>query len=139
MEIQLKRIAKRNDYTIGNLYIDGQFFCNTLEDTDRGLTDSQNLLYIKAKKIFSKTAIPTGTYKVELTYSPRFKRILPLLVGVKGFDGIRIHQGNYPKDTEGCILVGKNTIKGGVFESKETLERLLKKLEGQRDITIIIE
>lgn len=139
MEIQLKRIAKRNDYTIGNLYIDGQFFCNTLEDTDRGLTDSQNLLYIKSKKIFSKTAIPTGTYKVKLTYSPRFKRILPLLVGVKGFDGIRIHQGNYPKDTEGCILVGKNTIKGGVFESKETLERLLKKLEGQKDITIIIE
>lgn len=138
MEIQLKRIAKRNDYTIGNLYIDGQFFCNALEDTDRGLSDSQSLLYIKAKKVFSKTAIPTGTYKVDLTYSPRFKRILPLLVGVKGFDGIRIHQGNYPKDTEGCILVGKNTIKGGVFESKETLERLLKKLEGQKDITITI-
>ena len=83
MRIVVKRTAKMNDYTIGNLYIDGQFFCNTLEDTDRGLSDSQSLLYIKAKKIFSKTAIPTGTYKVELTYSPRFKRILPLIVGLK--------------------------------------------------------
>ena len=92
MRIVVKRTAKMNDYTIGNLYIDGQFFCNTLEDTDRGLSDSQSLLYIKAKKIFSKTAIPTGTYKVELTYSLRFKRILPLIVGVKGFDGIRIYQ-----------------------------------------------
>lgn len=139
MEITVKRIAKLNDYTIGNLYLDGQFFCNTLEDTDRGLKDSQNLLYIKSKKIFSKTAIPTGTYKVLLTYSFRFKRVLPLIVGVKGFDGIRIHQGNFPKDTEGCILVGKNTFKGGVFNSKETLEILLKKLEGQKDITITIE
>ena len=139
MRIVVKRTAKMNDYTIGNLYIDGQFFCNTLEDTDRELNDSQSLLYIKAKKIFSKTAIPTGTYKVDLTYSYRFKRILPLIVGVKGFDGIRIHQGNFPKDTEGCILVGKNTFKGGVFDSKETLERLLKKIEGQKDITITIE
>lgn len=139
MEITVKRIAKLNDYTIGNLYLDGQFFCNTLEDTDRGLKDSQNLLYIKSKKIFSKTAIPTGTYKVLLTYSFRFKRVLPLIVGVKGFDGIRIHYGNFPKDTEGCILVGKNNFKGGISESKETLEILLKKLEGQKDITITIE
>lgn len=139
MEITVKRIAKLNDYTIGNLYLDGQFFCNTLEDTDRGLKDSQNLLYIKSKKIFSKTAIPTGTYKVLLTYSFRFKRVLPLIVGVKGFDGIRIHQGNFPKDTEGCILVGKNNFKGGISESKETLEKLLKKLEGQKDIYITIK
>lgn len=55
------------------------------------MKDSQNLLYIKARKIFGKTAIPTGTYKVQLTYSPRFKRVLPLLIGVKGFEGIRIH------------------------------------------------
>lgn len=139
MEILIKRIAKTDTYTIGNLYLDGQFFCNTLEDTDRRLSDNQSLLYIKAKKIFSKTAIPTGTYKVELTYSPRFKRILPLIVGVKGFDGIRIHQGNFPKNTEGCILVGKNTFKGGISESKETLEKLLKKLDGQKEINITIE
>ena len=139
MEILIKRTAKLNEYTIGNLYIDDQYLCNTLEDTDRGLKDSQSLLYIKAKKIFSKTAIPTGTYKVELTYSFRFKRVLPLIVGVKGFDGIRIHQGNFPKDTEGCILVGKNTFKGGISESKETLEKLLKKLDGQKYITITIE
>ena len=139
MEILIKRTAKLNDYTIGNLYIDDQYLCNTLEDTDRGLKDSQPLLYIKAKKIFSKTAIPTGTYKVELTYSPRFKRVLPLIVGVKGFDGIRIHQGNFHKDTEGCILVGKNTFKGGISESKETLDKLLKKLEGQKDIYITIK
>jgi hypothetical protein len=91
MDLRLKRIFKCADYTIGCLYVDGQFFCNTLEDTDRGLKDSQNVLYIKARKIFGKTAIPTGTYKVQLTYSPRFKRVLPLLIGVKGFEGIRIH------------------------------------------------
>ena len=139
MEILIKRIAKTDTYTIGNLYLDGQFFCNTLEDTDRGLKDSQPLLYIKAKKIFSKTAIPTGTYKVELTYSPRFKRVLPLIVGVKGFDGIRIHQGNFPKDTEGCILVGKNTFKGMVSHSLETLDKLLKRLDKQKEINITIE
>ena len=91
MKLRVKRIAKNSEYTIGNLYIDGEFFCNTLEDMDRGLKDSQNLLYIKAKKIFGKTAIPTGTYKVVMTYSNRFKKLLPLLVGVKGFDAIRIH------------------------------------------------
>ena len=139
MRLRVKRIAKNSEYTIGNLYIDGEFFCNTLEDMDRGLKDSQSLLYIKAKKIFGKTAIPTGTYKVDMTYSNRFKKVLPLLVGVKGFDGIRIHQGNLPKDTEGCLLVGKNTFKGMVSDSKITLDSLLNKMAKEKDIIITIE
>ena len=139
MKLRVKRIAKNSDYTIGNLYIDDEFFCNTLEDTDRGLKDTQSLVYIKAKKIFGKTAIPTGTYKVVLTYSFRFKRVLPLIVGVKGFDGIRIHQGNLPKDTEGCLLVGKNTFKGMLSDSKVTLEKLLSILSKEKDIVITIE
>lgn len=139
MKLRVKRIAKNSEYTIGNLYIDGEFFCNTLEDMDRGLKDSQNLLYIKAKKIFGKTAIPTGTYKVVMTYSNRFKKLLPLLVGVKGFDAIRIHQGNLPKDTEGCLLVGKNTFKGMVSDSKTTLDKLLNKMVKEKDIIITIE
>lgn len=139
MKLRVKRIAKNSEYTIGNLYIDGEFFCNTLEDMDRGLKDSQSLLYIKAKKIFGKTAIPTGTYKVDMTYSNRFKKVLPLLVGVKGFDGIRIHQGNLPKDTEGCLLVGKNTFKGMVSDSKITLDSLLNKMAKEKDIIITIE
>ena len=73
-KIILKRIAKKKDYTIGCLYVDSNFVCNTLEDTDRGLKDTDNVLYVKAHKIFGKTAIPVGTYKIELTYSPKFKR-----------------------------------------------------------------
>lgn len=87
----LKRIARKNDYTIGKLYIDGEYFCDTIEDKDRGLDISMDIEEIKRIKVFGKTAIPTGTYKVEMTYSPRFKKILPLIVGVKGFEGIRIH------------------------------------------------
>ena len=130
IKLQLKRIFKGSTYTIGKLYVNGEYFCDTLEDTDRDLKDSQNILYIKSKKIFGKTAIPTGTYKVELTYSNRFQKILPILIGVKGFEGIRIHEGNFAKDTEGCLLVGNNTFKGTVSNSRETLDKLLKRLEG---------
>ena len=83
MNILIKRIAKKDNYTIGNLYINGQYFCDTLEDKDRGLKQTDNIISIKAKKIFSKTAIPMGTYNVVLTYSPKFKKILPLVENVK--------------------------------------------------------
>lgn len=127
----LKRIARKNDYTIGKLYIDGEYFCDTIEDKDRGLIKDMSLEEIKKLKVFGKTAIPTGTYKVEMTYSPRFKKILPLIVGVKGFEGIRIHQGNTADDSSGCIIVGQNKIVGKVINSATTLKKLLDKIDGE--------
>lgn len=139
MNILIKRIAKKDNYTIGKLYINGQYFCDTLEDKDRGLKQSDNIITIKAKKIFGKTAIPIGTYNVVLSYSPKFKKILPLVENVKGFSGIRIHQGNTANDTEGCILVGKNNIVGMVTHSEDTLKALMQKLNVNDNITLTIQ
>lgn len=139
MNILIKRIAKKDNYTIGNLYINGQYFCDTLEDKDRDLKQTDNIITIKAKKIFGKTCIPMGTYNVVLSYSPKFKKILPLVENVKGFSGIRIHQGNTADDTEGCILVGKNNIVGMVTHSQDTLNELLKKLNVNDNITLTIQ
>ncbi|WP_331934777.1 DUF5675 family protein [Prevotella sp.] len=139
MILNLKRMYYKEDYTIGKLYIDGIYFCDTLEDKDRGLKDNDNILSIKAKKVFGKTAIPKGTYKVILNESNRFKKILPFIVNVKGFEGIRIHQGNLSNHTEGCILVGRNTIKGMITHSFVTLTKLIELLKPAKDITIIID
>lgn len=96
MELLLKRIARKETYTIGHLYLNGEYFCDTLEDKDRGLdNDKMSIAEIKAIKVPRETAIPTGKYEVSITYSPRFKRMMPLLSGVKGFSGVRIHTGNY--------------------------------------------
>lgn len=122
MKIEVHRKYRKDGYTIGLLYINGKFLCNTLEDTDRGLTSIMSKEQIAAVKIKGKTAIPTGTYNVIMSYSPRFGKQMPLLCGVKGFEGIRIHSGNTAKDTEGCILCGKNTEKGKVTSSKAWTE-----------------
>ena len=121
MELRVQRIAKRDTYTIGRLYIDGERFCDTLEDRVRDLT--------KEAKVKGQTAIPTGRYRVYLTYSPRFKRILPLLDSVPHFTGVRIHRGNTAKDTEGCILVGYNREVGKVLDSAATEQRLMAVLQ----------
>ena len=140
IKLLIKRIAKQPTYTIGKLYIDDKYYCDTLEDTDRGLKQTDSLVSIKTHKIYGKTAIPTGEYYVNLTYSPKFKRILPVIQNVKGYEGIRIHSGNTADDTEGCILVGYNTVKGMVVKSKATLERLIKiLLQGDDKIIITIE
>lgn len=140
IKLRIKRIAKKPNYTIGKLYIDDKYYCDTLEDTDRNLKQSDSLEQIKAKKVFGQTAIPTGEYYVNLTYSPKFKRILPVIYDVKGYEGIRIHSGNTADDTEGCILVGYNTVKGMVVKSKATLENILKiLLQGDDKIIITIE
>ena len=138
MELRLKRNHKLNNYTIGDLYIDNVFYCNTLEDTDRRLTSSMTEQEINKIKIKGKTAIPTGKYKITLDIiSPRFSNSslyksidgkLPRLLNVPGFDGILIHIGNTPKDTDGCILVGYNKIKGQVLNSKDTFNDLYTKL-----------
>jgi len=130
MKLLCERIYKAPTYTISNLYIDGIYFSNILEDAVR-----QDGIKIKGK-----TAIPSGTYKVILNFSNRFKRIMPLLLDVPNYSGIRMHWGTDEFDTEGCLLVGKNTIKGKVTESKKTFEKLMEILERATDeITIEIK
>lgn len=124
MNITLNRIAKKPKYTIGKLYINGEYFCDTIEDTDRGLTQTMTDAQVKSKKVYGQTAIPTGTYRVIINYSNKFKRQMPLLLNVPGFLGIRIHSGNTEKDTEGCLIVGKNKVVGKVIESKDTYNKL---------------
>ena len=138
MNLKLVRIALKEAYTIGDLYVDGKWFCNVIEDKDRGLDDSMTVREILNKKVKGETAIPTGHYNIEITYSPKYKRMMPLLIGVKGYSGIRIHSGNTSKDTEGCLLVGKNTKVGMVTESRNTYQRLFAMMQGQENITIDI-
>ena len=133
MIITVRRIAMKGTYTIGKLYIDGVYFCDTVEDKDRGLDDSMEASTIKSKKVYGETAIPLGTYKVEITYSPKFKKNLPLLIGVKGFEGIRIHSGNTAKDSLGCIIVGRNKKVGMVLDSRATMTKLLKVLTSTKE------
>lgn len=138
MELRLIRQYRKEDYTIGKLYINGVYFCDTLEDKDRGLDDRMSEAEIKAKKVYGQTAIPTGRYKITLTYSRKFGRVLPLLWYVKAFDGVRIHRGNTAKDTYGCPLVGKNKAKGMVLDSAKTETALLRMMKNETDITITI-
>lgn len=122
--LRLERRHKKADYTIGKLFVNNEYFCDTCEDTDRGLYQGMSVAEVKAIKVPGRTAIPCGTYEVTMTHSPKFGKVLPLLNVVTGYDGVRIHAGNKAEDTEGCILPGRNTIKGGVAESKVTCDRL---------------
>ena len=124
MELKLIRKYRKTDYTIGILYVNNKYFCEILEDTDRGLKDSMSLEEIKKIKIKDQTCIPYGIYKILMTYSPKYKKIMPLVNNVKGFEGIRIHSGNTNKDTSGCLLPGFNKIKGQVINSRETFNKL---------------
>ena len=124
MKLTLERKWPKSTYTIGNLYINGQYFCNTLEDVDRGLTQDMDENTIFDIKVKGETAIPKGTYILSWSYSPRFKKYMLAVNNVPGFSGIRIHAGNTDKDTEGCILVGKNTKVGQLTCSRATLMQL---------------
>ena len=139
MELKIKRIARKDNYTIGHMYIDGAYFCDTLEDTDRGMKQDMPLSELKDIKVAGRTAIPTGKYCVYLTRSPKFGKVLPLIYDVPAFTGIRIHSGNTDEDTHGCILVGQNKIVGRVINSRQTMDILMDILEGEEDITIEIE
>lgn len=131
MNLELKRIFKGKDYTIGRLFIDGKYFCDTLEDPVRQLDSIKD-------KIYSKTAIPAGKYKISMSVvSPKYSirksynwcgGRLPKLIDVPFFEGILIHSGNIPDHTAGCILVGENKIKGQVINSMNTLKNLWVKL-----------
>lgn len=124
MKLTLDRKYKKSEYTIGKLYINGQYFCDTLEDVDRGLTQDMDENTIFDIKVKGSTAIPKGVYKVEYTYSPKYKKYMLQLMNVPGFSGIRIHSGNTNKDTEGCILPGRNTKVGQVTCSRATTMQL---------------
>ena len=148
MKLELIRpIPQDNGYTLGRLLVDGVKFCATLEPTARGLTSSMTLQEIKANKVKGKTAIPTGIYHVDMsTVSPRLKNKsyakpyggrVPRLQGVKGFDGVLIHPGNTADDTEGCILVGRNTEVGRLTDSKATYCKLFEMMDAVNEHIII--
>ena len=150
MELTLKRIARRDTYTIGRLSIDGKYFCDTVEDRDRGLDQRQPLQVNIARKKKGVTAIPVGTYRITLAVqSPRFSKqskyafcngFLPRLINVPAFDGVLIHIGNTAADSEGCILVGENKEVGKVINSTATFQRLYAKLKESKDeIYITVE
>lgn len=133
MEILVQRIAKRDDYTIGRLSIDGKYVCDTLEDKVRE----------PGVKVAGKTAIPAGRYRVIVNVSPKFGRELPRLLDVPGFEGILIHRGNTPEDTAGCILVGENREKGKVLNSTPYELRLVQMvkeaIERKEEVWICVE
>lgn len=112
MELLLDRKYRKDTYTIGNMYVNGEFFSNTLEDKDRGLKQDMSEEEIRKIKVYGETAIPMGRYKITRTPSAKFKKKMILINNVPGFSGIRIHAGNFTKDTYGCPLVGENKIKG---------------------------
>lgn len=138
MKLELKRRFRGPNYTIGSLFINGVYECDTIEDVDRGLTDSMSVDEVNTKKIYGRTAIPTGTYKIDMnTVSPKFKDRswakfcggkLPRLLDVKGYEGVLIHVGNKAEDSLGCILVGDNKIKGQVINSTATFQELYGEL-----------
>lgn len=129
MKLNLIRKYRCSNYCIDKLYINNIYFSDVLEDPDRGLQNSMSLEEIQKIKIKGNTCIPYGTYDITITYSPRFKKNLPLLLNVKGFEGIRIHSGNTPKDTEGCLLPGFNKTKGQVIDSKVTTNKLIAQIQ----------
>lgn len=142
MELKLKRIARRETYTIGHLYIDGEYFCDTIEDKDRGLAQHLRPEENQAKKKYAETAIPTGRYQVTLSVkSPKYSvrhqyafcdGYLPRLLKVPAFEGVLIHIGNTAKDSAGCILVGENKVVGQVINSTETFKKLYAKLKNAK-------
>lgn len=123
MNITIKRVALKPTYTIGHMYINDEFVCDTLEDTVRDL--NKNGKFDNGEvKIKGKTAIPYGTYEVIWSYSPRFKKFTPRLLNVNSFDGVLIHAGNTAADTEGCILLGQNKKVGQVINSRATIDKV---------------
>lgn len=150
MKITIDRKWKKDTYTIGRLFINGSLFCNTLEDKDRGLKQTDSLSSIKSRKVYGETAIPTGLYKIDMeTVSPKYSAVkwyrdlckgkIPRLKNVPGFEGILIHSGSSALDTLGCILVGKNTIVGKLTQSKDTFAKLYKQMKAAHDKKETIE
>ena len=147
MKLTLKRIALKPTYTIGKLYIDDKYFCDTLEDTVRDL-NKNGKFDNGEKKIKGETAIQYGTYEITTNVvSQRFKnRVwakpyggkIPRLINVPSFDGVLLHPGSSSADTSGCLLVGKNTIVGRLTDSQKTFHMLMQKIKDQKNLIIEI-
>lgn len=148
MKLTVERKWKKADYTIGQLYIDGEYVCNTLEPVDRGLantakpgaTDTEqwhqadkNAKEVKAQYKAGTTAIPTGHYRVVLSMSQKFRGVRIFLRDVPGFLGVMIHEGNYPKNTQGCILVGENSKQGAVMNSRKYEQQIRARVKSALD------
>lgn len=148
MKLTLKRIARKEGYTIGKLYIDDAYFCDTLEDRDRGLEQAMPLDMIKRIKVKGETAIPTGTYELSMRHiSPKYSRkkafaftggVMPRLLNVPGYEGVLIHSGKTAADSEGCILVGENKAVGKVLNSMATFKALWSVLNQRKSEPITI-
>ena len=128
MELRLERLWPKAEYTVGRLYIDGEMYCNTLEDRVADVNRNGELDGTE-RKVPGKTAIPYGTYKIFYGWSPRFGRNLPRLLNVTAFDGILIHPGNTAEDSAGCILVGRNTEVGRLTQSRFYSDELNKRID----------
>lgn len=135
MEIKIKREFFNSNNTIGSMFVNGSFFGYTLEDKDRGLKDTMSVSEIKLRKVFGQTAIPYGRYEVILNYSNRFKKIMPLLLNVKGFEGVRIHGGNTDQNTLGCPLLGLKKNENGIYDCATINNKLIAliKAEAQKE------
>ena len=144
MRLTVDRRWKKATYTIGILYVDGARFCETLEDKDRGLKQTDSYSSIRSRKVYGETAIPTGTYEIRMdVVSPKYGAVtwyknlcggkMPRLTGVPCFEGILIHPGNTALDSYGCLLVGRNTKVGQVTSSKDTFAALYKKMKAAAD------
>lgn len=146
MEVLVNRIFRGTEYTIGRLYIDGKYICDTVEDRDRMLDDSMTVSEIINKKVYAKTSIPTGTYRLTMwVKSPKYSKrryyrnfcngYMPRILNVKGYEGILLHGTNLPNQrgtagwTAGCIIVGYNKIKGCVINTHEAFEKIYKILK----------
>ena len=144
MKLTIKRTITRNNYTLGELYIDGQFFCSTLEDRDRGLTQSMSVEQIKSMKVPGETAIPKGTYKVTLdVVSPKFSKYpfymevcegkLPRLIDVKGYEGVLIHVADGIKRDallQGCIGIGNLSSEEYLINGKQVFTEFYNRIKG---------
>ena len=144
MKLKVERRWPKATYTIGRLYIDGIYYCNTLEDADRGLKWTDPLSFIQSRKVAGETAIPKGKYTITMNVtSPKYAGVawywnfcrgkMPRLLHVPGFDGILIHPGSDALSTSGCVLVGKNTKVGKLTDSKACFQQVYKLMKAAAD------
>lgn len=129
MEIKVIRKYKKENYTIGQVLVNGKFFCNSLEDKDRGLRQDMSLSQLKKLKVYGKTAIPSGTYEVTVYFWPKYRKNYPLLLNVGAFEGILVHAGTNESHTLGCILIGENKVKGQLTNCEKYVRTLTKMCE----------
>lgn len=134
MLVLIERKWKKDTYTIGRVFIDGNFFANSMEDRDRGLVKNMPIGEIQRIKVYGETAIPAGEYDVRMTYSPKYRRMMPEIMDVPGWTGVRLHSMNTAKDSEGCIGFGKNDKPGWISNSRAAMREFEKRLKTAGDV-----